>query len=123
MGLGWKVEFTNANQGIMPEAYNIWVQYVQSEEKNLDNTFEGRIPNFALFYFSWTPPNQVHQYQNHLPAGKRLSTISKRLKNTQPWVLCLQAYKYAEAISTMYSNFQTWPECVDGFIQVVKQTN
>jgi hypothetical protein len=48
LGLDCKVEYTNANQGIMPEAHNIWVQYTQSEEKDLDNTFEGRISCFPL---------------------------------------------------------------------------
>jgi len=43
LGLDCKVEYTNANQGIMPEAHNIWVQYTQSEENDLDNTFQGRI--------------------------------------------------------------------------------
>jgi len=31
LGLDCKVEYTNANQGIMAEARNIWVQYRQSE--------------------------------------------------------------------------------------------
>jgi hypothetical protein len=38
-GLDCKVEYTNANQGIMPEFHNIWVQYTQSEENDLDNSF------------------------------------------------------------------------------------
>jgi len=37
LGLDCKVEYTNANQGIMPKAHNIWVQYMQSEENNLNN--------------------------------------------------------------------------------------
>jgi hypothetical protein len=41
LGLDCKVEYTNANQGIMPEAYNIWVQYTQSEENDLRNTLHG----------------------------------------------------------------------------------
>jgi hypothetical protein len=52
-----KVEFTNANQGIMSEAHNIRVKYTQSEEQDLNNTFEGRIPSVPVLYFSWTPPN------------------------------------------------------------------
>jgi len=39
LGLDCKVEYTNSNQGIMPEAHNIWVQYIQSEESDLDNIF------------------------------------------------------------------------------------
>jgi hypothetical protein len=36
-----KVEYTNANQGIMPEAHNLSVQYTQNEENFLHNTFQG----------------------------------------------------------------------------------
>jgi hypothetical protein len=39
LGLDCKVEYTNANQGNIPEAHNVWVQYKQREENNLDNTF------------------------------------------------------------------------------------
>jgi hypothetical protein len=39
LGLDCKVEYTNANQGIMPEAHNIRVQYMRSEENDLENTF------------------------------------------------------------------------------------
>jgi len=41
LGLDCKVEYTNANQGIMPKAHNIWVQNTQSEGNDLDNTFQG----------------------------------------------------------------------------------
>ena len=41
LGLDCKVEYTNANQGIMSESHNIWVQYTQSGENDLDNTFQG----------------------------------------------------------------------------------
>jgi len=49
LGLDGKVEYTNANQGIMPEAHDIWVQYMDS---HLDNTFQGQVPRFAVLYFS-----------------------------------------------------------------------
>ena len=52
LGLHCKVKYTNANKGIMPEAHNIWVQYTQSEENDLDNTFQGRIPSFPILYSS-----------------------------------------------------------------------
>jgi hypothetical protein len=52
LGLDCKVEYTNANQGMMPESHNIWVQYTQSEENDLDNTFKGRVPPFPVLYFS-----------------------------------------------------------------------
>jgi len=37
LGLDCKVEYTNANQRIMPESHNIWVQYTASDH---DNTFQ-----------------------------------------------------------------------------------
>jgi len=123
LGLDCKVEYTNANQGIMPEAHNIWAQYTQSEENDLDNTFQGQIPSFPVLYFSWTPPNQILQFQNRLPARKAISTFSKRCKNTQQWVLHPQAQEYAVVIPTKYKDLHGWADSVDGFIQVVKQTN
>jgi len=38
LGRDCKVQYTDANQGIMPESHNIWVQYTDSD---LDNTFQG----------------------------------------------------------------------------------
>jgi hypothetical protein len=52
LGLDCKVVYTNANQGIMPEAHNNWVQYMQSEEHDLNITFQGQIPSFSVLYFS-----------------------------------------------------------------------
>jgi len=78
LGLDCKVDCTNANQGIMPEAHNIWVQYMQREENDLNNTFQGRIPSCPVLYFSWTPPNQILQFHECLPAGKALSTFTMR---------------------------------------------
>jgi len=59
LGHDCKVEYTDANQGVMPESHNIWVQYTDSD---LDNTFQGRVPSFPVLYFSWTPPNQILQF-------------------------------------------------------------
>ena len=123
LGLDCKVEYTNANQGIMPEAHNIWDQYTQSEENDLDNTFQGRILSFPVLYFSWTPPNQILQFQKRLSAGKAILTFLKRCKNTQQWVLRPQVQEYAVVIATKYKDRHGWADCVDGFIRVVKQTN
>jgi hypothetical protein len=120
-GLDCKVEYTNANQGIWPEAHSIWVQYTQSEENDLDNTFQGRILSFPVLYFSWTPPNQILQFQERLPAGKSISTFSKRCKQTQQWVLCPQPQEYAVLIPTKFKDLHGSADCVDGFIRVVKQ--
>jgi hypothetical protein len=62
LGLDCMVEYTIANQGIMPECYNIWVRYTQTEENELDNTFQGRVPAFRVLFFSWTPLNQILQF-------------------------------------------------------------
>jgi len=100
LGLECTVEYSNANQGIMPKAHNTWVQYMQSEENDLDNTFLGQIPSVPVLYFSWTPPNQIIHFQGRLPAGKALSTFAKRCMNTPQWVLRPQAQEYAAVIPT-----------------------
>jgi len=91
LGLGCKVEYTNANQGIMPESHNISVQYTKTVDYDLDNTFQGSIPSIPVLYFSRTPPNQIVQCQECLPAGKAIWTISKLCTMTQKWVLHFQA--------------------------------
>jgi len=95
--LDCKVEYTDANQGVMPESQNIWVQYTDSD---LDNTFQGRVPSFPVIYCSWTPPNQILRFQVRLPAGKTTSTFSKRCKNSQQWILRPQVQEYAVVIPT-----------------------
>jgi len=122
LGLDCKVEYTNANQGIMPEAHDIWVQYTQSEENYLDNTFQWRIPSFPVLYLSWTPPNHILEFQERLPARKAILTFSKRCKMTQEWVLCPEAQEYAAVIPTKYKDCHGCADCVDRFIRVVKQT-
>jgi len=123
LGLDCKVEYTNANKGIMPESHNIWVQYTQSEENDLDNTFQGQVSSLPVLYFSWTPQNQILQFQEQMPARKTLSTCSKRCQMTQQWVLRPQAQEYAVVIRTKFKDPHGWADCVDGFIRVVKQTN
>jgi hypothetical protein len=123
LGLDCKVEYTNANQGIMPESHNIWVQYTQSEENDLDNTFQEQVPWFPVLYFGWTPPNLILQFQERLPAQTALSTFSKRCQTTQQWVLRPQAQEYAVVIPTKFKDLHGWADCVDAFIRVVKQTN
>jgi len=78
--LDCKVEYTNANQGIMPESHNIWVQYMESD---FDNTFQGCIHCFTVLYFSWTSPNQILLLQERLPTRWMILTISTRCKITQ----------------------------------------
>ena len=120
LGLDCKVEYTDANQGIMPESHNICVQYTDSD---LDNTFEGRVPSFPVLYFSWTPQNQILQFQERLPARKVLSAFSMMCQTTSRWVLRPQAQEYAVVIPIMYKDVQGWADCVDGFIRIVKHRN
>jgi len=120
LGLNCKGEYTNANQGIMPESNNICVQYTNSD---LDHTFEGCVPSFPAVFCSWTPPNQILRFQLCLPAGKTISTILKWCKKTQQSILRPQAQEYAVVIPTLYQDLNGWPDCVDRFIWVVKQSD
>jgi len=107
----------------MPESHNVWVQYMQSEENNLDNTFQDQIPCFPVLCFSWTPPNRIVQFQEHLPARKAILTFSKRCKKTQQWVLPPQPQEKSVVISTKFNVLYGWAHCVNRFIQVAKQMN
>ena len=49
LGLDCKVEYTNRNQGTVPQSHNIGVQYTESD---LNNTFPGHVPSFPTLYFS-----------------------------------------------------------------------
>jgi len=120
LGLDCKVEYTDANQGIMPESQNIWVQYTDSD---LDNTFQGQVPSFPVLYISWTPQNQILQYLQCLSAGKTSSALSNRCKTTQKWILHPKPHGYAVVIRTKYEDPHGWADCVDRFIQVVKETD
>jgi hypothetical protein len=114
LGLDCKVD---ANQGIMPGYYNIWVQYTDSD---LDNTFQGRVSSFRVLYFSWTPTNQILQCQERLLARKTIPTISKWCKKTEQWILCPQAQEYTVVILTKYKDPHGWANCVDGVIRTDK---
>ena len=120
LGLDCKVEYTDANKGILPESHNIWVQDTGSD---LDNTFEDRVPSVRVLYISWAPPNQILQFQDRLPTGKLICTFSGRCKKTQQWILRPQPQEYAVVIPTKYKDPHGWADCVDGFIKVVKQTD
>jgi len=72
---------------------------------------------------SWTPLNQILECQEHLLAGKTISTFSKRFKKTPNWILHAQAQEYAVVISTKYKDPLRWADCVDMFIHMVKQIN
>jgi len=116
LGLDYKLESTNVNQGIMRESHNFWVQYTQSKENDLDNTFHRQISFFCVLDFSWTPPTQILQFQERLPAGKGISNFSMRCKKTQQWVLRPQVQEYAVFIPMKYKDLNGCADCVDGFI-------
>jgi hypothetical protein len=107
----------------MPEAQNIWGQYMQMEENDLDITLQTQVSSFPVLNFSWTPLNQIHQFQERLPATKAISTFSKRCKKTEQWVLRPQAQEYAVVIPTNYKELRGWADCVDWCLRVVKRTN
>jgi len=115
-----KLEYTDANQGIMPESHNIWVQYMESD---LHNTFQCHFPSFSVLYFTWTPLNQILQFREHLAAGKTISMFSKRCNKIQQWIIHPQAQEYAVVIPTKYNDLHSWADCVDRFIQIVKPSD
>jgi len=120
LGLDCKVEYTNANQGIMPESHNIWVQYTDSD---LNNTFKAWVLCFPVLYWSWTPQNQILQFREHLPVRRTISTISMRCTKSQQWMLRHQPQEYAAVIPIMYIDPHGLADCVDGFSWVVTQTD
>jgi hypothetical protein len=123
IGLDCKVEYTNANKGMMPRTHTVWVQHAESEHNHLDNNFQGRVPSFPILYFTWTPPNKILQFREHLPDGKILPTFSKRCKKRREWILRPRPQAYAVVIPTKFQDRRGWADKVDGFIRVVKLTH
>jgi len=104
----------------MTELNNIWVQCM---ENNLDNTFQDWVPSLPVSCFIWSPPHLILQLQDCLPAWKPISTFSNTCKKTQQWILCPQAQECVVLIPTKYKDPHGWTDCVNGFIQDVKQTD
>ena len=118
--LDWMAEYANANQGIMPESHNIRVQYM---EIAIANTFPGKDAFCPVLYIRWTPPNQICQCQECLPARNPVLTFSKSCNNTHQWILCHQAQEYVVVLATYYKYLHGWAECDDGFIPTIKQNS
>jgi len=57
VGLNCKVEYTNANQGIVPKFLNIWVQFIVCKENDLDYIFQGEVASFPVLSFGMLPPS------------------------------------------------------------------
>ena len=123
LGLDCKVRYTNANQGIMPESHDLWVEKKESEENHLDKTFQGLVSFYPEVYDIWTPLNQIFWFRERLPARNTRSTWSKRCNITQQCVLHPQAEDYVVFIPILYNDLHSWADCVDEFIWVVKLTN
>jgi len=67
LGLDCNVEYTNANQGIIYEYHNIWVQYMESD---LDNNFHCHVLCFPMVYCSWPLPYQILEFRSAYPPQK-----------------------------------------------------
>jgi len=78
LNLKYKVEYTQANQGILPQAQKIWVQYTQCEEHYLKNTFRGLISSFPVYSFIGTPLYLILLNVENKLAAKTILTNSQR---------------------------------------------
>jgi len=120
LGLNCQVEYTNANQRIMPEYHNISIRYMDCD---LKSTFQCRVPSVPVVYFNWILPNPILQFQECLTAENLILTFSERFMKTQHWILRPQPQEYVVGIPKKYKDLHGWAGCVDGFIQVLKQTD
>jgi hypothetical protein len=78
LGLGYMVEYTNTNPGIMAEAYNIWVQYMQSEENDLNNTLQEE-----FLHFLYCTSLGLHRIRSSI-----FRNVSQLGSHYQPFVSC-----------------------------------
>jgi len=114
------VEYTNGNEGIMPDSDNFWVQ---NSDFDLHNPIQSGIASTPKLYYSWTPSIQSFQFLMHLSTRYIILTVYKRCKMTQQWILCSQAQEYAMVFPIQYKDQNGWADCVDLFTRVVKQAN
>jgi len=120
LGLDSKVEYSNANQGIMPESHNIWVQYTDSD---LDNTSQGWLAYISCIILQLDSGESDPPISGVPAHRKKISTLSKRRRKTQQWVVHPQTQEYAVVIPTRYKDPHGWVDCVDRFIRVVERTD
>jgi len=92
-------------------------------EHDLDNTLHGQIPSFPILFYRWIPPNQTLQCQHWLPARETLWSLSKQCQKTQQWLLSPPGQEYAAVNPAKYKDPHCLADCVDWFIQVVKQSH
>jgi len=93
---------------------------MDSDNNDIVHTFQVQVPSFQVVYCDWLPDNQVQRFQEPVPAGKMLSTLSKLCKKTVKWVLCPPDQWHVVVIETKYKHLHGWANCVDSIIQVVK---
>jgi len=123
LGHNCNVQYTNANQGIMPESQHICVEYAECEDNHFDDTFQGQVLSFPVLYFSWNQLNQIEQFEDCLPTGKMKLIFSKRSMYTEQLVLYPPVGECVVVIPTLYHDPLGWVDCTVGFMQVVTQTN
>jgi len=85
---------------------HVWISELMGPiyRSDLDNPFQGPVPSFPVLYFSWTPLNPILQFQEFLPAGKTITTLSTRCQKTEQWILRSIAQEYALVIPTQYKD-------------------
>jgi len=107
-------------QRILPESQNVCMQHVVID---FDNTSKSQLLSFPAVQCTWNLLHLIFKCQEWLPAGITIWSFSKRCKKTQQWVFHPQAQEYVVVIPIMYKDSLSWADCVDGLIQIVKQTN
>jgi len=112
LGLEFIVEYTNGNQGIMPESHNNRVQCMPSKENHLHNIFKLSVPACPGINFRSIPWNLTFHLQESLSARNMISTYSRRFKKTQWCVLSAQTWQYEVVIITTYKDSYGWANCV-----------
>jgi len=120
--LYYKMEYMDANQEIISETYNIWVQYIESEENDLNYPFQSPVYSCPELYFCWTPLNQILQCQKFLSASIRMLALSNCYTKTQPWILYPQVQVYVVAIPIQIKDQHSWADWIHRFMHVVKCT-
>lgn len=107
----------------MPESHNVWVQYMESQENSINNSFQGPGLSVLVLSISWTALNKIISFQEHLHAWNIISTYSKRSKKTKWGVIHPQAQEYTILIPTKYKDLHSWADCINSFILVITKAN
>jgi len=100
LGLDCKVEYTDANHGIMPESYIIRAQYTGSD---LENTFQGRVPSFLYYTSARLHRIRSSNFRSAWPPDNRYppSQRGARRRSNGYYVLNLKIMRWSFQHSTM----------------------